>query len=238
MYVNTELDLPTQRDTILSFFERVQRHFPSMGCFYRGSENEYCLEESRKSGQYRWLVLEKDRIASGMANPTNIEEAYKQDRLILELIPYMLSVSHLDIDSLDLTFGMDFEYIGNHDELISEALFNTSVFSCFLEIPGVKPIGFSPIAVFSISNDFNTQVRISIESKTNVYQPQKHRHRSEEAISLSFTIRQYPPGEGKFDSLNSFDEQTLLIKELMDEKVVPNFVRPLVDVIAQKRLIS
>jgi len=209
-----------------------------MGFFYRGSENEYCLEECRKSGQYRWLVLEKDRIGSGMVNPSNVEEAYKQDRLILELVPYMLSVSHLDIDSLDLTFGMDFEYMGNHDELISEALFNTSAFSCFLEIPGVKPIGFSPVAVFSISNDFNTQARISIESKTNVYEPQKHRHRSEEAISLSFTIRQYPPGAGKFDSLNSFDEQTHLIKELMDDKVVPHLVRPLVDVITQKRLIS
>jgi hypothetical protein len=238
MYVNTELDLPTQRDTILSFFERVQKHFPSMGVFYRGSENEYCLEENRKSGQYRWLVLEKDRIGSGMVNPSNVEEAYKQDRAILELIPYMLSVSHLDIDSLDLTFGMDFEYMGNHDELISEALFNTSAFSCFLEIPGVKPIGFSPVAVFSISNDFNTQVKISIESKTNVYEPQKHRYRSEEAISLSFTIRQYPPGLGKFDSLNSFEEQTRMIKELMDEKVVPHFVRPLVDVITQKRLTS
>jgi hypothetical protein len=238
MYVNTELDLPTQRDTILSFFERVQRHFPTMGCFYRGSDNEYCLEENRKSGQYRWLILEKDRIGSGMVNPADVEDAYKQDRLILELVPYMLSVSHLDIDSLDLTFGMDFEYLGNHDELISEALFNTSAFSCFLDVPGVKPIGFSPAAVFSLSNDYNTQVRMSIESKTNVYEPQKHRHRSDEAISLSFTIRQYPAGAGKFDSLNSFEHQTCLIHELMDEKVVPHFARPLIDAITQKKFIS
>ncbi|MHC4293514.1 MAG: hypothetical protein ACYSTX_04400 [Planctomycetota bacterium] len=236
MYVNTELDLPTQRDTILSFFERVQRHFPDMGCFYHGLDGEFCLEESRKSGQYRWLALEKNRIGSGMVNPINLEEAYKQDRLILELIPYMLSVSHLDFDSLDLTFGMDFEYLGNHDEVISEALFSTSAFSCFLEVTGVKAIGFSPVAVFSLSNDFNTQARMSIESKTNIYEPQKHRHRSDEAISLSFTIRQYPPGAGKFDSLNSFEHQTHLIKELMDEKVIPHFVQPLVDVITQKKL--
>jgi hypothetical protein len=238
MYVNTELDLPSQRDTILSFFERVQKHFPSMGCFYHGSDNEYCLEETRKTGRYRWLTLEKDRICSGMVNPSNVEDAYKQDRFILELIPYMLSVSHLDVDSLDLTFGMDFEYMGNHDEVISEALFSTSAFSCFLDVTGVKPIGFSPVAVFSLSNDFNTQARMSIESKTNVYEPQKHRHRSDEAISLSFTIRQYPPGVGKFDSLDSFENQTRLIQELMDEKVIPNFARQLVDVITQKRFIS
>jgi hypothetical protein len=238
MYVNTELDLPTQRDTILSFFERIQKHFPTMGCFYRGSDNEYCIEESRKRGQYRWVVLEKDRIGSGMVNPSNIEDAYKQDRLILELMPYMLSVSHLDIDSLDITFGMDFEYLGNHDEVIAEALLNNSAFSCFLDVPGVKAVGFSPVAVFSLSNDCSTQARISIESKTSVYGPEKHRHRSDDAVSLSFTVRQYPASVGKFDPLKSFEHQTRLIRELMDEKVVPHFARPLVDVITQKRFIS
>ncbi len=29
MYINTELELPTGRDTILSFFERIQKQFPS-----------------------------------------------------------------------------------------------------------------------------------------------------------------------------------------------------------------
>ena len=27
MYVNTELDLPTARDTILTYFERIQKQF-------------------------------------------------------------------------------------------------------------------------------------------------------------------------------------------------------------------
>jgi hypothetical protein len=238
MYVNTELDLPTQRDTILSFFERIQKHFPSMGGFYHNSEHEYCLEENRKDRQYRWVSLEKDRIGSGMVNPPNVGQAYKQNRVILELMPYMLSVSHLDVDSLDLTFGMDFEYLGNHDEVISEALFSTSAFSSFLDVTGVKPIGFSPVAVFSLSSDCNTQARIAVESKTSVYEPEKHKHRSSEAISLSLTIRQYPTGTGKFDAVDSFEKQAALIQELTDEKVVPFFARPLVDVIAQKRIIS
>jgi len=119
MSVNTELDLPTERDTILSFFERIRKQFPSMGCFYRRGNSEYCLEEDRNLGQYRWVSLEMDRISSGVVNPSDFEMAYRQDRLVLELIPYMLSVSPLDIDSLDLTFAMDFDYAGSHDEVIA-----------------------------------------------------------------------------------------------------------------------
>ena len=93
MYINTELDLPTERDTILSFFERIQKQFPSMGRFYRRENNEYYLEEDRNPGQYRWVSLEIDRVGSGVVNPSDFEMAYCLDRLVLELAPYMLGVN-------------------------------------------------------------------------------------------------------------------------------------------------
>ncbi|MFC1675722.1 hypothetical protein ACFL3G_01505 [Planctomycetota bacterium] len=236
MYVNTELDLPASRDTILSFFERVQKQYPSMGNFYRGDNNEYCLEEDRSSGQYRWVSLEVDRIYSGMVNPRVLEDAYEQDRLILEIMPYMLSVNHLDIDSLDVSFTMDFEYSGSHDEVIAEALFASTAFGCFGDVSGAKAIGFSPAVIISLSDDNRRQARISVESKTSVYEPDKRKKRNDESISLSFTIRQYPGTSGVFDARKSFDQQCQLLEELMAEKIVPNFVGPLTDVIAQKKL--
>jgi hypothetical protein len=236
MYINTELDLPTQRDTILTFFERIQKQFPSMGCFYRRENNEYCLEEDRSVGQYRWITLEIDRIGSGVVNPSNFEDAYNQDRLVLELAPYMLGVSHLDIDSLDVTFAMDFDYAGNHDEVIAEALFGSTAFSCLFDLPAARPVSFSPAVVVALSDDQRTQARISVESKTSVYQSGKQRQSSSEAISLSFTIRQYPPSTEKFDALKSFENQRRLAQALMAEKIVPNFVHPLAETIAQKRL--
>jgi len=241
MHVNTELNLPTQRDTILAFFERIQKRFPSMGCFYRRENNEYCLEEDHNVGQYRWVTLEIDRIGSGVVNPSSFEDVYDQDRLVLELIPYMLSVSHLDIDSLDITFAMDFDYTGNHDEVIAEALLAQSAFNCLLDLPQARPIGFSPIVVVALSEDCRTQARISVESKTTPdliggYGPGKKRQSLDEAVSLFFTIRQYPSSAGKFDTLKSFENQCRLAEELMARKIVPNFVQPLTDVIAQKRL--
>ncbi len=236
MYINTELDLPMQRDTILAFFERIQKQFPSMGYFYRRGNNEYCLEENSQLGQYRWITLETDRVGSGFVNPPNFEEAYCQDRLVLELVPYMLSVSHLDIDLLDVTFAMDFDYAGNHDEIIAEALLGQSPLSCLMDLPQAKAIDFSPAIVVALSEDSHTQARINIESKTSVFHPRKQKRGSEEAISLSFTIRQYPATSGKFDSLKSFEYQCRLAQELMSEKIIPNIVQPLTKTIAQKRL--
>jgi len=237
MYINTELDLPVlQRDTILTFFERVQKQFPSMGRFYRRENNEYCLEEDSNIGRYRWITLETDRIGSGAVNPSNFEEVFGQDRFVLELVPYMLSVSHLDIASLDVTFAMDFDYVGNHDEVIAEALLSQSSFNCLLDLPGSRPIGFSPALIVALSEDGHTQARISVESKTGVYYGGKQKHNSDEAISLSFTIRQYPSTTEKFDALKSFEYQCRLAQELMSEKIVPNFVLPLTSTIAQKRL--
>jgi hypothetical protein len=242
MYINTKLPLPRHRDTILAFFERIQKQFPSMGCFFRGDNNEYCLEEDRNAGQHRWITLETYRIGSGVVNPSNFEDACNQDRLIIELAPYMLSVNHLNIDSLDVTFAMDFDYAGSHDEVIAEALFGSTAFTCLLDLPAARPIVFSPVVVVALSDDNLTQGRISIESKTSIYGPRENgtfrgeRHVLDEAISLSFTIRQYPSSTEKFDALKSFENQCRLAEELMAEKIVPNFVQPLINVIAQKRL--
>jgi hypothetical protein len=237
MYVNTELDLPAERDTILSFFERIRKQFPSMGCFYRRSTNEYCLEEDRRRGQYRWVSLEIDRIGSGVVNPSDLEEAYDQDRLVLDMAPYMLSVSPLDIDSLDVTFAMDFDYSGSHDEVIAEALLGQSALACLLDMPGAKPIGCSPAIVVALSDDDRTQARISVESKTSVYEPGNKEQDQGEAIGLSLTIRQYPKTDEKFDPLGSFENQCRLAQEMMAEKVMPYFVQPLVETIAQKRIL-
>jgi hypothetical protein len=236
MYVNTKLNLPMQRDTILAFFERIQKYFPAMNWFYRRENDEYCLEENRNAAQYRWVTLHTDHIGSGVVNPASFEDAYKQDRLILDLVPFMLGVSHLDIDSLDVTFAMDFAYGGNHDEVIAEAILSSSAFNCLLDLPAAKAVGCSPVMVVALSDDCRTQARVSIESKTSLYEPDKQTQNRDEAITLSFTIRQYSSGEEKFDALKSFERQCRAAEELMAEKIVPNFVQPLINVIAQKRL--
>lgn len=235
MFVNTELDLPAERDTVLTYFDRIQRQYPRMGRFLRRDSNEYYLEEDHGSGQYRWVSLEVDRIGSGVVNPSSFEEAYQQDKLILELVPYMLGVTPLDVDSLDVVFAMDFDCAGNHDEIIAEALFGTSAFGCLLDLPSCKPIVFSPAVVVSLSEDERTQLRVSIESKTSIFEPDEKEQSHDESISLSLTVRQYPETNERFDPIASFERQCRLAEELMAERIVHHFVQPLAEVIAQRR---
>jgi hypothetical protein len=235
MFVNTELDLPVQSDTVLAFFERIQKQYPTMNHFARRDNSEYCLEEDRNSGQYRWVSLEPQRVGSGVVNPSEFAEVYSQDKFILELIPYMLGISHLDVDSLDVTLAMDFYCVGDHDQIIAEAL-GSGALNCLLDLPAARVIDHSPSIVVALSDDFRTQARISIESRTSIFDPDKVPQSLDEAISLFFTVRQYPAGTGRFDTVKSFEYQCRMAEELMAEKIVPNLIHPLLNVIAQKRM--
>jgi len=235
MNVNTELDLPTQRDTVLTFFERIGKQFPTMGSFYRRDNGDFCLEEDIHGQKHRWVTLELDRICSGCANPVDLEDAYGLHRLVLDLSEYMLGVSRLDIDSLDVIFVMDFDYHGNHDEVIAEALFASTAFSSLLDLPGARPIGFAPAVVIALDEDCRTQVRVSVESRTSVYEVRNKKYKEAEPISLYFAVRRYPKPDEKFDAIESFNQQCVIAQRLMDEKIVPNFVGPLANAIAQRR---
>ncbi len=235
MFVNTELDLPTERDTLLTFFDRVQKQFPGMGKFSRRENGEYSLEEDHGSGQYRWVSIETDRVGSGIVNPSTVEDVYHQDKLILELMPYMLGVTPLDVDSLDVSFAMEFDCAGNHDEVIAEALFGTSAFGGLLDWPHVRPIVYSPAMVITLSEDDYTQARVSIESKTSLYEPGEKEPAHDEAISLSLTVRQYPRPNERFDPVASFARQCAITEELLTERIIRHFVQPLTEVIAQRR---
>jgi hypothetical protein len=236
MCINTELELPEQRDTILAFFERIGRQYPEMNCLSRRNKNEYYLESSQSTGRYRWVCIDSDRLASGTVNLEDYEQAYAQHRLILELAPYMLSLSHLDISSLDVTVTMDFDCPDNHDEVISEALLAGSSFSCLWDMPGARPIGVSPVIIVGLSGDCCTQARIGIESKTSIFDPRKGKEQQDQAISLSLTIRQYPQAALKFDAVGSFEDQCRLLEAMLDEKIAPHFVRPIINTIAHRRL--
>ena len=125
-YVNlnlsTEMELPNNRETILHFFERIQKNYPTMRNFYCREKGDFVLEEDKDGGQYRWCTVESRRLCSGHANPPSVDEVLAQHKLVLDLAPYMLSVSPIECEALDYMMGFDFSYRGNHDELVAEAL--------------------------------------------------------------------------------------------------------------------
>jgi hypothetical protein len=144
MNLSTEMELPQQRDTVLHYFERIQKKYPSMRKFYCRDKRDFVLEEDKDRSQYRWTTVELRRLCSGQVNPATVEEALEQHRLVLEMAPYMLSVSPLDCEALDLLFGFDFTYRGNHNQLVAEALGVCPAMERLLELPGGGVINFEP----------------------------------------------------------------------------------------------
>ena len=122
MNLGTEMELPANRETVLHFFERMQKTYPTMRNFYCRERGDFILEEDKDQGAYRWCTIEPRRVCSGQVNPETIDGAMEQHKLVLELAPYMLSVSPLDCEALDLLFGFDFTYRGNHNQLMAEVL--------------------------------------------------------------------------------------------------------------------
>ena len=100
MNLSTEMQLPAGRETILGFFERVQKTYPTMRNFSTRENGDFVLEEDKDQGHQRWLSLEPRRICSGFLNPSTVEEATSQHELVLQLVPYMLSVSPLDCEGV------------------------------------------------------------------------------------------------------------------------------------------
>ncbi|MBL7214687.1 MAG: hypothetical protein ISS71_03300 [Phycisphaerae bacterium] len=235
MSICTQLELPSGRDTILTFFERLQKQFPDMTRFARRETGEYILEEEKQGQRIRWVGLEPDRIVAGHTNPDDTSRAYELHHQVLELIPYMLGVTPLDIDSMDITYTMDFDYQGNHDEVIAEALLSNSSFAGLFDIPGAKPVNCCPSTIISLSEDYRLQMRIGVESRTSAFDVRGEKFKIEDPISLYFTVRQYPLPGPDFNTLTAYKEQCQLAENLIFEKVIPNFVQPLNNAIAQRR---
>ncbi len=233
MNLNTEMQLPAGRETVLGFFERVQKTYPSMRNFYTRETGDFVLEEDKDQGHQRWLSIEPRRICSGYFNPSDLDLAADQHQLVLELIPYMLSVSPLDCEALDYMMGFDFSYRGNHDELVAEALGTSVAFEGLLDVPGAKVLNYEPCMTVSLEESCRQQARLMIETRTNAYQVRRGEF-PEDQISVYFTVRQY----GSLDPETSF-EQTLArlrtqCETLLDDFVIDQVLRPLAQAISTK----
>lgn len=233
MNLNTEMKLPNGRETVLEFFERVQKTFPTMRNFYTRDNGDFVLEEDKDQGHQRWLSLEPRRVCSGYVNPSEAELAMSQHELVLQLVPYMLSVSPLDCEALDFMMGFDFSYRGNHDQLIAEALGTSSSLEGLMDIPGAKVLNFEPSMTISLDEDCRLQARLMIETRTNAYQVRRGDF-PEEQISVYFTVRQY----GSLAHDRSYEKTLLELSEhserLMDEYVIDQVLRPVSQAIAAR----
>lgn len=233
MRLGSQMNLPQQRETILHFFERVQKDFPGMTRFRRAEGGEYSLEEDRSGNHYRWLSMETRRLSSGQVNPTSIDEAMQLHRKVLEMAPHYLGMSSLEIDYLDVLFGFDLQFAGNHDEIISESLMQSSPLNCLLDEPGSKPVDFQPTVTVSLSDDCRLQARIDVVTRTNSYQVRTGDY-ADDVISVYLILRRYWGDRPKVALHEMAGELWQRAETLCENHVLQRVLRPIATAIASR----
>ena len=106
-YIHSKLEMPSARETVLHFFEAVQKAAPKMTEFEKRADGEYMLEEDREAGSYRWCSLDARRLCSGFVNPPSIEDADEHNERILEMAPYLLDLHAMQTESIDVLYYFD-----------------------------------------------------------------------------------------------------------------------------------
>ena len=225
MNLNTEMELPHSRETVLHYFEQVKKHYPTMRNFHSRERGEFVLEEDKDRGDYRWTSIESRRICSGYVNPPSVEEALKQHAMVLDLVPYILSVSPLDCESLNVMYGFDFNYRGNHNQLVAEALGVSPALERMLEIPGASVVNYEPSLTLALDDDCRIQCRVSVESRTNAYQIRTGEF-PEEQLSVYVTARQYGSLGANMTFNATLEQLTRVCREMVDNHVIEHVPDP------------
>ncbi len=233
MRLGSQMALPHQRETVLHFFEQVQKGFPAMTRFRKQENGELNLEEDRSKQSYRWLGLETRRLTSGFVNPTTIEEGMDLHKFLLQLAPFQLGVSPVEIDYLDVLFGFDLEFSGNHDEIIAESLFVESPLTCLTEETGARAVDFQPTVTVALSDDCRLQARIDVITRTNSYQVRTGDY-SDDMISVYLVLRRFWGDRPKQPMEKLAMEMAERADALCMTHIVPKILKPISAAIASR----
>lgn len=233
MRLGSQLTLPHQRETLLHFFERIQKEIPSMTRFRKNENGEFNLEEDRGSSNYRWVSIESKRLSSGHVNPASLQSAMKLHTLLLELAPYNLGISPVEVDHLDVLFGFDLAFTGNHDEVIAESLLADSPLNCLSDEADSRAVDFQPTVTVALSEDCRLQARIDVVTRTSSYQVRTGDY-SDDMISVYLILRRYWGDQPRQPTPELLAEMVERAEGLCDRHVVPRILRPISTAIASR----
>ncbi|MBP3958804.1 hypothetical protein J8F10_26460 [Gemmata sp. G18] len=233
-YVHGKLEMPTGRETVLHFFEAVQKVAPKMTEFEKRSDSEYMLEEDRESGSYRWTSLDHRRLSAGYVNPPTLDDADVHNERVLEIAPYHLDLNGMQTESMDVLYYFDFLYQGNHDEVVAEALTSGTPLEGLVQVPAARVLHYQPTMMLALDDACQLQARLSIETRTNAYQVRTNSF-PESPVTVYFTVRQFW-GKQQFKSFaESYHNQRRVLDELVSTYVVPQVINPLAKAISAKQ---
>lgn len=235
-YVNqkvaVKMDLPTSRETVLDMFDRVRRELPQMDRFRR-FEGELALESAEHASQYSWLALRRTNIRSGWVNPDSLEQAYRLHRLILDVAPFFLSISPLDVEFIELVFGFDLQAERNRNEVVFDALLGNSPLASMIDHTRESVLEAQPFIGFTLNDKCDLQAFVEVKTRSRANEIATGRF-DDEPISVYLTVRQYGALRSVDEFATVFTTLSGQIERLAEERVIPNIVIPIRDAIMSR----
>jgi hypothetical protein len=153
-------------------------------------------------------------------------DAYQLHRLVLELAPYQLTISPLDVDYVELLFGFDLECKANHDAVVFEALYGNAPVANLLRGPESNVLDVQPSFGLSLSEKGDEQAFFEVKTRTKNRRGGAGRYRNE-PISIFLTVRKYGPVHNLDELQEIFEKLTHHGEELCTERLVPSLLTPI-----------
>lgn len=223
-YVNLKLGLKLElaqgRETVLSLFERIRRQYPGMTEF-RKYKDELALESPTQETPHRWVAVRSGSVRSGVVNPGESCEANRLHETVLEVSPYYLSISPLDVDFVEVLFGFDIAAGGNHDELVADTLFGGSLLAGLFEAGEGRAIDCQPVIGIALTD--NTEAYFEVKTRAAA----GRRGQGDEPISVYLTLRKHGPIDDLKELAGVFQGLVAHGEELVESLVLPILVNPI-----------
>ena len=228
-YVNLKIslcvDLPKVKETASDLFDRIRKEVPEFDRL-RPFENELAMETADIDGQYQWVSLRPRSIGAGSVNPTQIEDAYYLHRLLLELMPYYLSVTPLNVEYIELVFGFDLPAQENRNEVVMRSLMGNTPFASLVDTEGEPLLDVQPRLGFALNEACDLQAFIEVKTRTSAVETASGVFQ-DEPISVFLTVRRNGPLNATDDFINTFGTLAGHIEHIAEHRVIPDVVVPL-----------
>jgi len=236
--LNLKLDLMLSRESILQFLERIQRDYPSMKRLRRRSDGGLVLGEGepdlRENESRRWVRLDSSALRFGFFSPPD-RQAWRQfGSTLLVYAPYYLTLSDLDIDHLEVNYGFDMEYGGNHDQLVADTLYAGHPLAGLLAGDECQhTIDCQPYLGIALTPNCDVQAYMEVKSRTSTFEVRTSEYEPQ-ILSVYLTVRRYWGFGQDLPLAEAFAQLAETANGLAEQRVVPTVVNPLAQAIASR----
>ncbi|MFZ9689064.1 MAG: hypothetical protein ACO3DS_04420, partial [Phycisphaerales bacterium] len=221
-----KMDLPGAREPVQDLFGRLRKEMPRLANLERYPDGEVALESDEDDRDFLWVAMRQTSLKSGWVNPASLDDAYRMHRSVLEVAPFFLSISPLDVAHLALEYAFDFECDGNRDEVVLDALLGGSHLGDFAESATDTVIDAQPFLALVLSDAPDMHVYLEVRTRTPRGEPVAAREGGD-PLSVMLTVRRTGP-VARLEDLPT--HQAALAghgERLVEQRLLPRVLAPL-----------